>query len=446
MKCLILIPLFIFLLSGCAETQKFAPRPAAKRLDFVEKKELSQVGISIKVTTDDLAKIINSYLAGTLYQGKTSIDGLNVSVKKLSKITLSARDGFVFADLACELVFSYFIFNLKFPVDFSFKTKLAITNEWKIAAETEFQSVYKDLAEEIKIGTLLFNPRNFAENALKPMQTQISEMINSELNKYLALQTRISEVWETLHTPFLISEKGSPLWLKIKPVSIISSPVSANNNLIELTASVSCWTEIVSGAKPLSEKSSPLPALLKSGAISNKFNITIKADIFYKNLSEIISAQIKGKSFIKKGKKIKIEGFEIYGNGSDVVITAILSGDVNGNIYLNGTPKFNTKNSLLYFENIDFDIETKDFLVATAIWFMHDSFKEDIAKVLKIDLKKTLSDIRETAQNSLSKKELVPHIFFSGNISSIVVRDLVVHDDKITVYTAALGDSTIVIE
>jgi hypothetical protein len=51
-----------------------------------------------------------------------------------------------------------------------------------------------------------------------------------------------------------------------------------------------------------------------------------------------------------------------------IVIALDLSGSVNGKIYLSGFPQYNDKSKEIYFDELDYVLDTKNKLMRTANW------------------------------------------------------------------------------
>jgi hypothetical protein len=84
--------------------------------------------------------------------------------------------------------------------------------------------------------------------------------------------------------------------------------------------------------------------------------------------AKIMKKNFAGQEFESGGKKVKVQDVEIWHkkrqNGYCLRSIRI----INGKIYLSGFPQYNDKSKEIYFDELDYVLDTKNKLMRTANW------------------------------------------------------------------------------
>jgi len=79
-----------------------------------------------------------------------------------------------------------------------------------------------------------------------------------------------------------------------------------------------------------------------------------------------------------------------------MIIALDMTGSINGTIYLSGIPNYNSITKEIYFEQMDYVLNTKGILTKTANWLLQGVILKKIQETAVILLKKIWMKARKT--------------------------------------------------
>src|SRR5690606_23873593 len=144
--------------------------------------------------------------------------------------------------------------------------------------------------------------------------------------------------------------------------------------------------EVVShvGRRPQT-KPSPLPGLFYNEDTSNRLDITLPIAISYSALDDYLNQELSGKAFKVDNQTTifpKAISTQSFGDRALVQMEFNLerSGkkDLSGELYLVGKPSFDPDKEAIVFDEIEFDLNTKNILANSASWLKQAQLLEII--------------------------------------------------------------------
>lgn len=93
--------------------------------------------------------------------------------------------------------------------------------------------------------------------------------------------------------------------------------------------------------------------------IPNQITANIVAVSSYQDASRIMKKNFAGQEFASGSRKIKVQDVNIWHKSGKMVIALDLIGSLNGTIYLAGFPKYNAEKKEIYFDELDYALDTK---------------------------------------------------------------------------------------
>jgi hypothetical protein len=137
--------------------------------------------------------------------------------------------------------------------------------------------------------------------------------------------------------------------------------------------------------------------------LPNEASAYLLAEIPYKDLNEILYRQLAGKDFKVKGHRVKVEHAEIGGCGTKLMLHLRVRGGVRGDIYFQGTPRYEQDSQRIVVHDFDFDVRTEEVLLASADWLLHGTFKEQMMAALSIPLAEKIANIPEALMRGIER-------------------------------------------
>jgi hypothetical protein len=129
-----------------------------------------------------------------------------------------------------------------------------------------------------------------------------------------------------------------------------------------------------------------LPPLIKRRSLPDNAYVYMRSEIPFFDINEIVSRNLVGKEFSKSGHTIVLKAVEVSSCPPDLVVHLQVQGAVNGDIYFRGRPQYEPDSQRIVFKNFDFDLKSKALLLNGADWLLHNTFKDQMEKELKIGL------------------------------------------------------------
>lgn len=207
----------------------------------------------------------------------------------------------------------------------------------------------------------------------------------------LPIQRLLSETVNKLDAPVKI---GTELWLDVVPAKVLLSQIAGNvdsgSQTLMLTAGIEADLSVIYGAKPLSRTPRQIPVSL--GASGDAFHLVPRGKAFVTNLRAIIESALRSEYGDQlKGAGFSLDGVKAYQSGKSIVFGITIKGTKlfrpTGTIYLSGEPRYDLARGGMVFDNFDFTLETKNWLVKNVAAIGHDAVVKTLADkaVIKID-------------------------------------------------------------
>jgi len=222
------------------------------------------------------------------------------------------------------------------------------------------------------------------------IRKHLQSMLNSQLNhsnfKGLSFRNFMEDAWKNFSEPVRFEQNGIDGYVFTRPHTVKVGNISTTNN--KLSVNLGLEGEVFSevGKKPVARPVS-LPKITHNDNSNNQINITLPLRVGYEALDKYLNSEMVGESFpIDKNTKLIPRKFSSQSFGDRALVkmnfTAKRVGkkDINGDIYLVGKPAYDPQRQAIYFEDIDFDLNTKNVLASSAGWLKQGQILSQIEK------------------------------------------------------------------
>ena len=135
---------------------------------------------------------------------------------------------------------------------------------------------------------------------------------------------------------------------------------------------------------------------------------------------------------------VLIDGVQLYGSGDRLILACQVSGGVNGNIYMTGTPVFDEALGILRFLDLDYTVDTRNVLVRSANWMFQNNILSSLQENAFIDLSDQLQTLRSRLKTALTR-ELGPNAYLEGDVATLRPRGIYPTSDGVEVHLIADG-------
>jgi hypothetical protein len=95
-----------------------------------------------------------------------------------------------------------------------------------------------------------------------------------------------------------------------------------------------------------------------------------------------------------------------------------ITGGINGTLYAIGTPVLDTDTNTLRFERFNFTVETKNVLIKTANWMVHDDILSRLEPETRIDLSEHVGTMRRQLSRALTR-QVTSDTWLEGSVTGL---------------------------
>ncbi|MBF2709368.1 DUF4403 family protein [Flavobacterium soyangense] len=424
--------IIVFLLSGCSTSSKIAalkPEPDDAS-PLVYETTPSFINLPINVKLKDVENQTNTLLNGLIYDDNTiEDDDIEMKIWKLAPISISNENGKIKTILPLKVLFKYRIgtktlgvelyntkeFNLNGVV--TLISDVALTN-WKLNTKTELKSLdWNESPTMVVFGknvpvTYLMNP------TLKIFRSKIEKKIDAAIEKSMDSKPNVLAALDKICTPFQMSEAYES-WLRIVPVEIYSTNAKLKNDTFLMEMGVKCTMETLIGNKPESKFDATKITLKPVTKIPNQITANIAAVSTFSEASKIMTKNFAGQEFGSGRKKVTVQKVNIWHKNGKMVIALDVLGSVNGTIYLTGFPQYNEQTKELFFDKLDYALDTKSTLIRTANWLAQGLILRKIQESCRYSIVPNLEEGKQNMMAYLKNYSPMPGVFINGKMDDI---------------------------
>jgi hypothetical protein len=432
----LLVFVVIFFISSCSTSNKIAalkPEPDDAS-PLVYETTPSFINLPISVKLKDVESQTNALLNGLIYEDNNiEDDGIEMKIWKLAPITIEndkeSAIGKIKTVLPLKALVKYRIgtktlgvemynikeFNLNGLVTLS--SDVGLTN-WKLNTKTELKSLdWNESPTMVVFGknvpvTYLINP------AVKLFRSKIEKKIDAAIEKSMDFKPNVLAALEKICTPFQMSEAYES-WLRIVPVEIYSTNAKLKNDTFLMEMGMKCTMETLIGNKPESKFDATKITLKPVTKIPNQISANIAAVSTFAEASKIMTKNFAGEEFGSGSKKVKVQKVNIWHKNDKMVIALDVLGTVNGTIYLTGFPQYNEQTKEIYFDKLDYALDTKSKLMRTANWLAQGMVLRKIQESCRYSIVPNLEEGKQNMMAYLKNYSPMPGVFVNGKMGDI---------------------------
>jgi hypothetical protein len=128
------------------------------------------------------------------------------------------------------------------------------------------------------------------------------------------------------------------------------------------------------------------------------------------------------------------------------VVALNIAGTAKGTIYLAGKPYFDKETSSLRIKDLDFDIRTKNVLIRSASWILHQNLLQTLGKKLSFSIDDQLKSAQSQLQSYLDSNKKVQYFGISGTIDKPEIGDIFITQESVKAVIIFTGRINISLE
>jgi hypothetical protein len=439
--------------NGCSSTQKIElmkPEPD-EALPLTYTVTPSYISFPVNLTLKDIETQSNKALNGLIYDDNNLEDDKtemkiwksapiqisedNKKLKTILPLKIWAKVKYGTSALGMNL-YDIREFNLNGTVTLLSDVKM---NNWKITATTVLEDFEWNESPTVTIAgkqipiTYLVNP------TIKIFKSKIERKIDESLDKTLDFKSNILDMMQKVSDPVELSPTYQT-WLKVTPQELYTTDAELQKNAVTLSVGLKCLIESSIGQKPKTNFSKDKIHLKSIANLSDKVAANITAVSTYKDASRVMAANFKGKEFGSGKRKVTIQNVEIWHKKGRMIIALDMLGSLNGRIYLSGFPQYNAETKELFFDDLDYALETKSRLMKTANWLASGIVLNKIRESCRYSIQPNLEEGKQNILKYLKNYSPTPGVFVNGNLNDIQFERVQLTNNAIIAFLSITGN------
>ncbi len=425
--------LLMAIFTNCSSTQKIElmkPEPD-EALPITYPVTSSYISFPVNLSLKDIETQTNKALGGLIYEdnnieddetemkiwknGSILISEENNKLKTIVPLRIWAKVKYGTSALGLNL-YDIREFNLNGNITLLSDVKM---NNWKITTTTHLEDIDWQESPTITISgkqiaiTYLINP------TIRIFRSKIEKMIDDSMGKTLDFKSNILEMMQKASEPFEMSSTYQT-WLKVTPQELHATEATLQKNAVNMTVGLKCLMESYIGQKPKPVFDKTKIILKPIANLPDKVVANIAAVSTYQDASRVMTSNFKGKEFGEGKRKVTIQNVAIWHKRGKMIIALDMIGSLNGRIYLSGFPQYNAQTKELFFDDLDYAMETKSKLMKSANWLFQGVILNKIRQSCRYSIQPNLDEGRKNITHYLNNYSPMPGVFVNGKLNDIV--------------------------
>jgi hypothetical protein len=129
-----------------------------------------------------------------------------------------------------------------------------------------------------------------------------------------------------------------------------------------------------------------------------------------------------------------------------MIIALDMTGSINGTIYLSGIPNYNAITKEIYFDQMDYVLNTKGLLTKTANWLLQGIILKKIQESCRYSIKENLEEGKKSLLPYLNNYSPMKGVFVNGNLNEFEFEKVELTDNAIIAFITTSGKMNVKID
>ncbi|MBA9072904.1 hypothetical protein GGR22_001030 [Flavobacterium gossypii] len=444
--------LTLFLISGCSTSKQIeALKPEPDDASpLVYENSTSFINLPVKIKLKDIENQTNRLLNDVIYEDKNiEDDDIQMKVWKLSAIKISEEKGKIKTVLPLKINIHYRYGINKLGIELydtreinmngvvTLLSDVGLTN-WKMNTNTTIKSLEWNESPTIVIGgknvaiTYLINP------AIRIFKSKIENNLDEAIKKSMDFKPNVLDALEKICTPFQMSETYDS-WLRIVPIELYTTDAKLQKEIISFEMGLKCIMETIVGQQPKNKLDRDKMVLKPVTKMPDHISANIAAVSTYQDASKLMTKNFQGQEFGSGKKKVTVQKVDIWQKNNKMIIALDLLGSINGTIYLSGFPQYNDATKEIYFDQLDYVLDTKNKLIKTANWLASGIILRKMQESCRYSIKPNLEEGKKNMMGYLKNYSPMPGVFVNGAIDDIEFKRIQLTNRAIIAFISVNG-------
>jgi hypothetical protein len=186
------------------------------------------------------------------------------------------------------------------------------------------------------------------------------------------IRSRFREWWGTLQKPIQLTDS---VWLAMRPEGVRRGSIRGVGDSLDIGLALQARPLVTYGGRP-PPLARPLPPL-DTGHVDEGLDLRVEARVEYDAAGNFLTEELGGREFDHDGRRFRLDSLKVFGIGARrLAVELLLSGDVSARLFLVGTPTIDTLTARISVPDLDFDVATRDVVLAAVSWLRADELRD----------------------------------------------------------------------
>lgn len=448
---------FVFLMLSCGTTKKIeALKPSPSNdAPVVYKNKTSFVTMPIEISLKEIEHQLNKNLNGLIYNDTILRDDkTEMKIWKTAPIKITEKNGNIISAIPLKIWAKF-----KYGTDFmglndtreinlngiiTLNSASHLSN-WKLTTSSKIEDFEWNESPSILVAgknvpiTYIINP------TLGIFKSKIAKKIDQAIDKTCDFKPHVLAVVEKLSTPFMTSEQYET-WFKMVPVELYVTDAKLSKSKITMNMGLKCNMQTMVGQQPKNGFDASKIVLKPVSDIPEKTTASVVAVSTYESASKIVTKNFQGQKFASGSRKIVVQKVDLWHKDGKIVIALDVLGSINGTIYLSGIPNYNTVTKEIYFDQMEYVLNTKSILMKSANWLMQGTILKKIEENCRYSIKGNLEEGKKSMIPYLSNYSPMKGVFVNGTLNDFEFEKVELTDKAIIAFITTSGKMNIKVD
>lgn len=453
-----LVSIFLFsIVSSCSSTSRIAvlkPEPS-KNVAMAYNTTTSFVSMPLEISLKEIESQLNKSLNGLIYEDAVlEDDKTEMKIWKTAPIKLIEKDGKIESVLPLKIWAKF-----KYGTDFmglndareielngtiTLLSDVKLSN-WKMNTTSVIESFDWSESPTILVAgrkvpiTYIINP------TLSIFKSKMAKKIDDAIEKSCDFKPYVLNVLQTMSTPFQTSVEYET-WFKLNPIEVYVTDAAVQKSKISMDLGLKCSMQTMVGQQPSTSFNKDAVSFKPVTKVPEKTTASIAAISTYESASRIITKNFQGKEFASGGRKIVVQKVDLWAKDGRMIIALDMTGSLNGTIYLSGIPNYNTITKEIYFEQMDYVLNTKGILTKTANWLLQGVILKKIQENCRYSIKENLEEGKKRITPYLNNFSPMKGVFVNGILNDFEFEKVELTNEAIIAFITTTGKMNVKID
>lgn len=327
-------------------------------------------------------------------------------------------------------------------IEVALRTPLSVDREWRLRTRARVVHVTPASDGDRDRCRMTFLNLDFTDQVLDAARRFIDEHLGhiDALAADVDVHAPVASWWRTLQQPIRLTDS---LWLAMRPEAVQRGPVVGSGDVLELAMALKARPAVHYGDLPALD-TLPLPHL-GAGEVAPGLDLRVEARVDYQAVTGLLFDELAGREFVHDGRRIRLDSLSVYGvGGGRLAVELRVSGDVRARLYLVGTPRIDPVTADISVPDLDFDVATRDVVLATATWLRAAELRRWLRERARWPAAPAVERITHWVATGLNR-ELSDDLSIRGDVASIRILDVHARREVLLVRIAMTGAGRLIV-